>query len=75
MIKAYILIRTHVGMVNKVKDSLKKVQGIVNVDDVSGPVDIIAIAEAESLRSLRKLIVERIHRIEGIYRTETAIVL
>ncbi len=75
MVKAYILIRTQIGMVDEVRDKLKRIPGIVSVDEVSGPIDIIAIAEADSLRNLRNLILGEIHAIEGVTRTETALVL
>jgi len=42
---------------------------------VTGRYDIIALLEAPDLKSLAETVVSKIHMIEGVERTETAIVV
>ena len=44
--KAYILIETAVGRTREVAHALRKVEGMISVDVVTGPYDIIALLEA-----------------------------
>ncbi|MET0665081.1 MAG: Lrp/AsnC ligand binding domain-containing protein, partial [Acidimicrobiales bacterium] len=46
-------------------------EGIVSADDVTGPYDVIATAEADSVDDLGKMVVSRVQMIEGITRTLT----
>ena len=46
---------------------------ITSVDTVTGPYNIIGIAEAESLASIGDLISEGMHRIPGIEKTITCL--
>ena len=70
---AYILIRTHAGKAKSVAEKLSKLAGCKNVCTVTGRYDVIVLLEAESLENLGKTIVETIHKIDSIERTETAI--
>ncbi len=72
---AYILIRTHAGKAKSVAESLSKLAACRNVCTVTGRYDVIMLMEAESLEALGKTVVETIHKIDGIERTETAIVV
>jgi len=72
---AYVLIRTHAGKAKNVAESLARLSGCRNVCTVTGRYDVILLLEAESLEALAKTIVETVHKIEGIERTETAIVV
>lgn len=72
---AYILIRTYAGKAKSVAEQLSKISGCRNVCTVTGRYDIIMMLEAESLEALGKLVVETLHKVEGIERTETAIVV
>lgn len=45
------------------------------MEDVTGPYDVIAEAEAETVDDLGKIIVSRVQLIEGITRTLTCPVL
>lgn len=72
---AYVLIRTHAGKTKSVAEELSKLSECKNVCTVTGRYDIIMLLEAESLEALGKTIVEKIHKVEGVERTETAIVV
>ncbi len=71
--RAYILIETAVGTTNEVSDALKQIPMMTAVDMVTGPFDIIAIAEAEDLPSIGDLISDGMHNIPGIVKTVTCL--
>ena len=54
MVSAYILIQTEVGKAGHVTDMVRGIDGIVSVDPVTGPYDIVARAEAQDLDLLAK---------------------
>jgi len=47
------------------------VTGVLKADPVTGPYDVILLAEARSVDELGKLVVARIQMVEGITRTLT----
>ncbi len=71
--KAFVLIETAVGKSRDVVRTLKGLDGIVSVDVVTGPYDIIAIVEAVDLNSIGSLVTSRVHTISGIQRTVTCL--
>ena len=50
--RAYILIETSVGKTNDVARELRSTTNMMSVDTVTGPFDIIAVVEADSLPSI-----------------------
>ena len=54
MVSAYILIQTEVGKAGHVTEMVRGIEGIVSVDPVTGPYDIVARAEAQDLDLLAK---------------------
>ena len=71
--KAYILIETAVGKSRDVAEALRSLQGVVNVDAVTGPYDIIAVVSAPDLNAIGDLVTSQIHTINGIIRTVTCL--
>nr|MDQ2754851.1 Lrp/AsnC ligand binding domain-containing protein [Actinomycetota bacterium] len=47
------------------------IPGVVSAEDVTGPYDVIARAEADSVDELGRMVVSRLQMIEGITRTLT----
>jgi DNA-binding Lrp family transcriptional regulator len=74
-VKAYVLIETQVGRTKQVVDTIRKLQGVVLVDIVTGPYDAIAIVQAETLNDIGTLLVEKVHPVAGISRTVTCVAL
>jgi DNA-binding Lrp family transcriptional regulator len=70
-VSAYVLIQTEVGKAAQVASEVAGIDGVVSADDVTGPYDVIARAESESVDELGKMVVSRIQMIEGITRTLT----
>jgi len=71
--RAYILIETAVGKTNDVSAALKDMEMMKAVDTVTGPFDIIAVAEADDLSSIGDLISDGMHGIPGIVKTVTCL--
>ncbi|HVX23602.1 MAG TPA: Lrp/AsnC ligand binding domain-containing protein [Acidimicrobiales bacterium] len=70
-VQAYVLIQTEVGKAAGVARQVGAIDGVVVADDVTGPYDVIARAEARTVDQLGQLVVSEIQRIEGITRTVT----
>jgi DNA-binding Lrp family transcriptional regulator len=73
--KAFVLIETSVGRNKDVASALKKLKGMKSVDIVTGPYDIIAIVEGDSLNNIGDLVTGQIHPIAGISRTVTCLAI
>ncbi len=73
--KAYVLIETAVGRNKEVAAAMERLKGIKSVDIVTGPYDIIAILEEESLNDIGDLVTGKIHPITGISRTVTCLAI
>jgi DNA-binding Lrp family transcriptional regulator len=74
MVQAYILVQTEVGMADQVAD-VSAIEGVVRVDIVTGPYDVVVLTEAASADHLRTLVVSRVQRVAGITRTLTCSIL
>ena len=75
MVSAFILIQTEVGRASNVTREIGGVTGIVSVDPVTGPYDVIARVEADSLDDLGGMVVSGIQAVEGVSRTLTCPIL
>ncbi len=77
--KAFVLIETEVGKNKEVITALKRLQGqqagLKSVDTVTGPYDIIAIIEKETLNDIGDIVTGKIHPIPGISRTVTCLAI
>ena len=74
-VSSYILIQTEVGKAASVADQVGAIDGVVSSEDVTGPYDVIARAEAETMDDLGRMVVSRVQMIEGITRTLTCTVV
>ena len=75
MVQAYILIQTEVGKAREVATSVRDIAGVVRVDAVTGPYDVVVLTEARSVDELGKMIVSRVQLVQGITRTLTCSVV
>jgi DNA-binding Lrp family transcriptional regulator len=71
VVAAYILVQTEVGKAAQVAKDIIEIEGVQEAEDVTGPYDVIARAEARNLDELGKLVVARVQAIDGITRTLT----
>jgi DNA-binding Lrp family transcriptional regulator len=72
-VKAFILVDTSPGKAKEVATKIRQVQGVSVAHAVTGPHDIIAIAEAADVTSLGEL-VQKIQSVAGVNRSLTSIV-
>jgi DNA-binding Lrp family transcriptional regulator len=70
-VSAYILIQTEVGKASNVVEEIRRLDGIVEADDVTGPYDVIVKAQADTMDELGKMVVSQVQLVEGITRTLT----
>ena len=73
--KAYILIECKVGVTTEVVAGLKRLKGIKSVETITGPYDVIAVLELETLHDIGDLVTQRIQQVTGISRTVTCLAL
>jgi DNA-binding Lrp family transcriptional regulator len=74
-VSAYILIQTEVGKAASVAQAVGAIDGVVSSEDVTGPYDVIARSEAETVDDLGKMVVSKVQMIDGITRTLTCTVV
>ncbi|GGO30629.1 MULTISPECIES: Lrp/AsnC ligand binding domain-containing protein [Micromonospora] len=75
MVQAYILIQTEVGRARDVAGLIADITGVVRVDAVTGPYDVVVLTEANTVDELGKLIVSKVQMVPGITRTLTCSVV
>lgn len=73
-VKAFILIDTSPGKAREVALKVRQVEGVSDAHAVTGPHDIIAVAEAADVSALGELVVQKIQSIVGVSRSLTSIV-
>ena len=71
--RAYVLIETSVGKTKDVAVALRKMDGVKEVNAVTGPYDVIAVVEGSDLTAVGNLVTNDIHPVTGIERTVTCI--
>jgi DNA-binding Lrp family transcriptional regulator len=75
VVQAYILIQTEVGKARDVATTVRDLPGVTAVDAVTGPYDVIVLAEGETVDELGSLVVSKVQGITGITRTLTCSVI
>lgn len=73
--KAFVMIETAVGKTKEVVAALKRQEGVQSVNTVTGPYDIIAIIERETLSDIGDLVTSKIHTVNGVSRTVTCLTI
>ncbi|WP_151483848.1 Lrp/AsnC ligand binding domain-containing protein [Streptomyces albicerus] len=71
MVQAYILIQTEVGKASTVAETISKIQGVIQAEDVTGPYDVIVRAQADTVDDLGRMVVAKVQQVDGITRTLT----
>ena len=69
--QAYVLIQTDVGRSAQVAEEVGRIEGVIAAHNVTGNYDVIALAEADSVDDLGRLVVNKIQLVHGIARTTT----
>ena len=71
--RAYVLVETAVGHGSGIAVALHRMPGLISVDRVTGPYDIIIVLEGESLAEVAELVTQHVHTISGVVRTVTCL--
>jgi DNA-binding Lrp family transcriptional regulator len=74
-IRAYVFIESTVGKPIQVAEAAAKLPGVRMAHAVTGAYDVIAFVEAADLLELGELISSRIHRLSGVLKTTTNVVV
>ena len=75
MVEAIVLVQVKVGRSSAVAQAVGEIGGVTEAYVVTGPYDIIARVEADSLDDLGRMVVSSIQTIEGVSRTLTCPIL
>lgn len=70
-VSSYVLIQTEMDKARQVAEAIRDIEGVVVSEIMTGPYDVIAKAEAESMDQLGRLVVSQIQMVDGITRTLT----
>jgi len=71
VVEAYILIQTEVGTSDAVAARARRMEDVRTASAVSGPYDVIVVAEVESIEELGRRILRPLQEIDGVTRTMT----
>jgi len=71
MVHAYILAETKPGHAVRVSRMVAEVRGVRSAEITTGPWDVIAEVEADSLGDLGRVVLTKIQTVEGVTRTLT----
>lgn len=69
----YLLVATELGKLESVAERVRALPGIVEVEAVTGPFDLIVKIQAEHINAALDVVVHRIRKIPGIKGTETLV--
>jgi uncharacterized protein with GYD domain len=71
----YVLMQVAPGRAKEAAEAISKINGIKMAHAVTGPFDVIAYAEVNDLSTLSDLILAKIQNVEGVQKTQTAVVV
>ena len=74
MISCFIFIRAKAGFVENIIKRLKHMQEVKEVWAVTGNIDIITLVEGKDITTVSKIILSKIHQLDGVERTATHII-
>jgi DNA-binding Lrp family transcriptional regulator len=74
-IKAYIMIKADPREIPSIMIALSTFDGIRTADVVTGPYDIIVFAELKNQDELGRLVITKIHTLEGVKEAITCVVV
>lgn len=74
-VRAYVFVESTLGKAIQVAEGLARVPGVATAHAVTGLYDVIALVEVENLAALGELLSQRIHRLPGVVKTTTNVVV
>lgn len=74
-ISAYVFIESTPGRASQVAGAMVKLPGVKMAHPVTGSYDVIAFVEAKDVAALGEFISTRVHRVPGVLKTTTNVVV
>jgi DNA-binding Lrp family transcriptional regulator len=74
-VQAYVLIQTRVGKSTDVAKEIAGLKGVISAADATGPYDVIAKVEAETMDALGEMVVSSLQLVDGVVRTLTCAIV
>jgi len=71
--KAFVLIKIHVGDAQEVVRQLRQTAGVVEAYMTFGPYDAVAVVDADDLGSIGSLVASTIQPLQGVEQTLTCL--
>ncbi len=76
MARAYVLIAVTNAKTEQILREIRRLpKGVVSADMIMGPYDIIALVQANSVDEIGQVVINEIHKIDGVERTLTCMVI
>ena len=69
--KAYVVVNTEVGKANDIAKAMAALPGVKMADACWGSGDVYSVVEYSGWNDLNGVVLDRIHRMPGVTRTET----
>jgi len=73
--RAYVLVKTHVGETVNVVKTLRKRPEVISADVTFGPYDAVVEVQSDNLDSIGNLVTQVIHGAPGVTETLTCLVV
>jgi DNA-binding Lrp family transcriptional regulator len=71
MVTAYVLIKANVPSVDRIRDTVAELDGVVDAHIVAGDIDLIAKVEVDSPAAVRETVASGVLTINGVESTQT----
>ena len=71
-VSAYVFVLTDMDKTAQVAAAIADIDGVDDVDVVTGPYDVIVKASADTMDELGRMVVGKVQKVEGINRTITS---
>jgi DNA-binding Lrp family transcriptional regulator len=75
MVRAYLFLETERGKARGMAKTLAELEGVKSAHPVTGPFDVIVLAEAKTIKALGEFIVGSVQGLKGVKRTLTNIIV
>ena len=73
--KAYVLINASPGRALDVAEKIRTQPGVSAADPITGEYDVIAVCEAQDVNGIGQVIVDKIQKVDGVFKTITCLVV
>ncbi|MFX1294916.1 MAG: Lrp/AsnC family transcriptional regulator [Promethearchaeota archaeon] len=72
---AFVTIKVQAGQIKEVLKKVREIDNVIEAYSITGPYDIILKIKGENMETIAKMIVIKIHEIQGVQDTVTYLVI